>query len=613
MKTFFRVLRNIARVIDAGLRVIQILLLLVILAVVAGQFSSPPPIVPQSAALVLQPAGVLVDELSGDPLQRALAMAQGISISETLLADLLAAVELAAEDDRIRALVLDLRQMRGAGLSKLQELATQIERFKESGKPVYAFADSFGRDQYFLAAHADEVVLHPMGDILIDGYSAYIPYYKSALDKIYVDYNTWTVGEFKSLFEPETRDDMSPADREARLNYLTVLWDLYQQDVEAVRGLEAGSLQRYADEFSGLLAAAGGDAADLALGFGLVDAAEPPDVFSGRIRELVGSAEDEPDGFFSIGHADYLAAARARPPARQENRLAVIVAAGTIQAGFRPPGTVGADTLVQRIRTARNDDAVRALVLRIDSPGGSSFASELIRRELELFGDTGRPIVVSMGSVAASGGYWIAMNADEIWASPSSLTGSIGVGAAAPAVDRALEQLGINIDGVGTTELSGQMDMLQGIGDDIADYYQLSVEQIYEDFVTMIAEFRDQDVDEVYAAAEGRVWTGLQAEELGLVDRLGNLDDAIESAAELAGLVPGEFSIDRYRSQSGWADRLLLGTISLASPALKAIGMEPIVPKPLRQLLDAATEPLVFLERFDDPRNTYVYCFCDIR
>jgi len=609
----FRVLKGIARWVDRVRRFLHLILMLFLLLLVSALLAPPRPVVPARAALVVSPQGVLVEELSGDPFERALALAQGLGFRETLLADLIEAIDMAAGDDRIRALVLDLDGLTGSGLSKLQELAVEIERFRDSGKPVYAVGSIYQRDQYYLAAHADEIFLHPMGLVLIDGYSTFMPYYKSALDKLYIDYNTWTAGEYKSLFEAQTRDDMSPADREARSAYLSALWQSYQRDVEAARGLEADSLQRYADQFEPLLSDAGGDAAELAVTLDLVDETLYSDEIAARIRDVVDAASDSDSGYSGIDHRDYLAAIRAvHLPEIESRKIGLIVASGEILDGVQAPGTVGAESITQRIRAAREDEAIRALVLRIDSPGGSAMASERILRELDLFRETGRPLVVSMGSVAASGGYWIAMGADEIWASESSLTGSIGVGSAVVTFDRALAQLGVSIDGIGTTELAGQMDPMRGLGDDIAAYLQLSVEQTYETFVTHIAERRAMDVADVYASAEGRVWIGSEAQRRGLVDRLGGLEQAIESAAGLADLAPGSYAVDKLEPELGWAETFALQMVRVAAPVLPAVGIEPVLPAALERLIDAAAEPLRYLERFNDPRGIYALCFCDV-
>jgi protease-4 len=609
-----RFCKGFARWVDRFRRFLHLLFLLFVLSLVATIFSVPQPVVPASAALVLDPAGTIVDQLSGDPIQRALAIAQGVDFSETLLADLIEAVHQAEGDRRIKALVLSLDGLRGAGLSKLMELGAAIEAFKASGKPIYAIGSGFDRNQYFLAAYADEILMHPMGLVLIDGYSSYIPYYKSALEKVYVDYNAWTVGEFKSFVEPYTRDDMSEQDRESRGAYLNAMWDIYQREVERVRGLDTESLQRYADEFVPLLRGSDGDTAQLAVDFGLIDETLPFDEIRTRIRDVVGAAEESSDTYAAIGHRDYLTALRAVSfPDVASRKIGLIVASGTILDGMQPPGTIGGESLARLIRRAGEDPDIRALVLRIDSPGGSAFASELILRELEVFQQSGRPIVVSMGSVAASGGYWIAMNADEIWASPSTLTGSIGVGARAWTFDRTLAEIGINVDGVSTTRLAGQMDPMQGVGEDISEYIQLSIERTYEDFVSKVALHREREPADIEAAAQGRVWIGTEAQSLGLVDNLGGLDAAIESAAELAGLTPNSYSIDKLAPELGWAEQLALRLIKVGTPAIAGLGIETSLPPSLVRLLDVASEPLAFFESLNDPRGIYAYCFCDVR
>lgn len=610
---FMRGLGMIWRGLDRLRRLLHLILLLFVLMLVLALFAPRQPLVPASAALVLDPQGALVDQLSGDPLGRALALAQGLSFGETLLPDLIEALGMARDDRRIKALVLELDGLDGAGLSKLEELGEAIELFKESGKPVYAVGAAFDRNQYYLAAHADEIFMHPMGIVLIDGYSSYIPYYKSVLEKLYIDYNTWVAGDFKSGVEPYTREDMSPEDREARGDYLNAMWGYYQDGVVSARGLEAGSLQRYADEFVFLLRSADGDSGALAVDYGLVDEVLPYGRMRERIRDVVGPAEEGTEDYARISHRDYLTALRAvELPESSSRKIALITASGTILDGMQPSGTVGAESLGRLIRRAREDEAVRALVLRIDSPGGSAFASEVILSELMAFRETGRPVVVSMSSVAASGGYWIAMSADEIWAGRSTLTGSIGAYTVFPTIQRMLAEIGINVDGIGTTELAGQADPLQGVGEDISEYIQLSIERTYEDFVTKVAEHRERQAAEVEQAAQGRVWIGSDAQELGLVDRIGGLDDAIASAAELAGLAAGRYTVDRMQPELGWAERVALELLRVGTPLISTLGLESSLPESVTRLIDMATEPLAFVEALNDPRGIYAYCFCDV-
>jgi protease-4 len=609
---FGRVIGTAWTLIDGFRKLLHLFLLLGLFLIVVAALSRPGPRVPGAAALLIAPQGVLVDQLSGDPLDQALARAQGSALQETLLKDLLDAIRAAKDDERIKALVLQTDGMSGAGLSKLQELAEELAAFKESGKPVFAVGDGFTRDQYHLAAQADEILMHPMGFVLVDGYSRFQPYFKSAIDKLFIDFNVWTVGEYKSVVEPITRDDMSEEDREATVAYLDGLWSSYQADVAAARELPADAMQRYADGLADLLRGASGNTAQLALDFGLVDALVHRDGVREKIREAVGSSEDDETGFPAISHDAYLRAARVRAPASGDSRVGVVVLSGEIVDGSQPSGTIGGDSAARLIREAADDDDVKALVLRVDSPGGSAFASEVILREIEVFQQSGRPVVVSMGSVAASGGYWISMSADEIWASPSTLTGSIGVAGMLPTFQRTLGQLGVNIDGVGTTTLAGQSDVLQGLGEDIREILGQTVVETYEQFIGRVASHRGRSVDEIDSVARGRVWTGAAALERGLIDALGDLDDAIASAAELAGLEEGRYDVHYIQPPLGFAERLALGMVHVGAPAIRTVDFSP-VPREVEMLIESAREPLRALQTLNDPRHTYAHCFCDVQ
>jgi protease-4 len=570
--------------------------------------------VPGTAALVIAPEGALVDQLSGDPVERAIARARGTPIQETLLRDVLDALRAARDDDRIKVVVLQLDGMTGAGLSKLKEIADAVTAFKQSGKPVIAIGDGFSRDQYYLAAQADSVYMHPMGLVLVDGYSRYMPYYKSALDKLYIDYNVWTVGEYKSFVEPITRDDMSPQDEEASGAYLDALWSQYQADVTTARRLPGPALQRYADQIVTLLQDSGGDTARLAVDYGLVDELLTRDAMRERIRAAVGEGgvTDAADDYSGVSLQDYVAALRlAEVPAAASSRVAVVVAAGTILDGMQPSGAIGGDSLSELLRNVRADDGVKALVLRVDSGGGSAFASDVILRELQVFKDTNRPVVVSMGSVAASGGYWISMAANEIWASPATLTGSIGVGATIPTFPRTLDAVGVHVDGIGTTELSGAFDLTRPLGDNIKGLIAQSIQSTYTEFITKVAEHRSRPVEEIDAAAHGRVWVGSAALERGLVDRLGNLDDAIASAAELAGLEEGGYGIDYIEPQLTLAERVALALSAKALPLVEEAFGLPDWSRNVAKFVESALDPLAFAARFNDPRGVYAYCFCD--
>lgn len=600
-------------VLEGIRRLLSVLLTLFVAMLILIALAPEVPVIPESGALVIAPEGALVDQLTGDPLDQALARARGLPLQETLLRDLIDAIRRARDDQRIKVLVLELDGLGATGLSKLQELADEILAFKQSGKPVVAVADSYTRNQYYLAAHADDVYMNPMGYVYVDGYSRYLPYYREALENLRVDFHVWRVGAYKSFVEPITRDGMSPEDRASAGEYLGALWDAYQADVTAARGLPPDALQSYADNAVELLSGAEGDTGRLALTQQLVDELLPRDQMDERIRALIGS--EEGDGAYpQVGYADYLRSVRAiETGLGGGDEVAVIVASGTILDGVQPPGTVGGDSTAEMIRDVAENDDVKALVLKVDSPGGSAFASEVIRRELEVFQQSGRPLVVSMGSVAASGGYWISMSADEIWASPVTLTGSIGVGATLPTVPRTLDALGVHVDGLGTTDLAGQAQITRPLGADVDNLIGQSVEHSYNEFITKVAEYRERDVDEIDAVAQGRVWIGTRAQELDLVDRIGDVDDAIASAAELAGLAEGEYSVRYVERELGLAERLALKLVGTAGPLLRALRLQPELSPRVRQLMEIAAEPLKWVDSLNDPKNIYAYCFCDVR
>jgi protease-4 len=424
------------------------------------------------------------------------------------------------------------------------------------------------------------------------------------------------VGEYKSFVEPVTRDDMSAEDREATLAFLGGLWQAYQSDVAAARGLEAGALQRYADEIPELLRAAGGDTAQLALDYGLADAVMPRDGMRARIRELVGetAADVGAEGYTGIDFQTYLGTFDGDISVdRASGKVAILVASGTILDGAQPPGSIGGDSTAALIREVAADDDVKALVLRVDSGGGSAFASEIIRRELEVFRETGRPVVVSMGSVAASGGYWIAMAADEIWASPTTLTGSIGVGATLPTFQRSLEQLGVNFDGVGTTDLSEGFNIALPLEDDVRELIAQTVDSTYRQFIGMVAEERERSEAQIDQVARGRVWIGSEALNRDLVDRLGTLEDALDSAAQLAGLEEGSYEVEYVEPRLGVLDQLLFDLTARVWSKLGPVVSGPKLPDAVTQWIETAMEPLAFAERWNDPRGVYAYCFCDVR
>jgi protease-4 len=593
--------------LDGLRKVLHLVLLLLIFGVLAGLYSRPMPLVPARAALVIAPEGPLVEQLTGDSFERALAESLRRRPSETLLRDVVDAIEAAGEDSRITAIYLDLGGLGGASLPKLQEVGRALDAFRASGKPVIAYSDYYDQRQYYLAAHADEIYLDPQGVVYVDGYANYGLFLKDAIDRLAIDWNVFRVGEYKSAVETFTRNDMSPAEREESLVWLGTLWGTWKADVGAARGFEPERLQAYADGAAEALRAAGGNLAQMALDAGLVTALEGRYSVEERLVDLTGEDGTE-RSFVGVDHWSYLASTRPQRALsrRASDVVSVIVAAGEILPGEQPPGTVGSDTLAGQLRTALEDEAVKAVVLRIDSPGGSVFASEVIRREVAALREAGKPVVASMSGMAASGGYYIAMDADRIVASPATLTGSIGIFAMFPTFQRTLGKLGVSSDGVGTTALSGEFRGDRALGEAGRSILQQSIEFEYDQFIGRVAEGRGRTVEQVEAVAQGRVWAGAEAKDLGLVDELGGYRRAIEIAAELAAL-GSDYAVEFPEARIGLGEalglRIRASVAALAAPLLPELRL-PMVPAALSPLLEEARR----LERLADPRSLYAYC-----
>ena len=582
-RAFWAFLKGLWFALDGLRKVLHLVLLLFLFGALFAASQTQLPFIPGRAALVLSPQGYLVEQHSGDPLERALARAAGEDRPETRLRDLIDVVDHARDDDRIRALVLDLEGLEGAGLPMLQDLAQSIRWFRESGKKVYAHGQGFTQRQYFLAAQADEVYLDPMGYELLDGYAYYRTYFRGALDKLAVDINVFKVGSHKSAPEEWTRSDMSAEDREDARIWVGALWDSYKGDVAAARDLEPSLIQAYADEAAAGVRATGGDVAQYALARGLVDGLKTRAEFEQLIAEVAG--EDEDTGSYqAVDWQGYLNFVRSeeRLARHAGQSIAVVVASGEILDGEQSPGLVGGDTLAALLRDVRLDDDYAAVVLRIDSPGGSMMASEVIRREVAALRDAGKPVVASMGTVAASGGYYIAMDADHIIAAPTTITGSIGVFAVIPTFQRTLAKIGVTNDGFGTTRLAGQAELDRELGPEVRQILQASVEHAYRTFVNYVARARDRRPEEIEGLAQGKVWTGADARAAGIVDELGGVDEAIAEAARLADL-GDDFVVDWIEQQLSWRDAFALHLRSAAAwvvesitphrPALPGIGI----------------------------------------
>ena len=570
MRALIGLLKGLLYALDGLRKVLHLLLLLVIFGALLAVSHTTLPIVPRSAALVLAPQGRIAEERSGDPLERALAEAGGEDRRETRLRDLIDVVDHARDDKRIRALVLDLDELERAGLPALQDLARSIRWFRESGKKVYAYGQTFTQRQYYLAAHADEIYLDPFGFVLLDGYAYYRSYLRGTVDKLAVDVNVFKIGSHKSAPDTWTRSEMSSEERADAKIWVGALWDGYKADVGAARKLEPALIQAYADEAVAGIRATGGDLAQYARARGLVDGLKTREEFDKIVAEVAGE-DDDTGGFRSVDWQRYLSIVRSeRTLARGKDRnVGVIVASGEILDGEQPPGLVGGDTLATMLREAREDDDYAAIVLRIDSPGGSMLASEMIRREVEALSAAGKPVVASMGTVAASGGYYIAMDADRIMAAPTSVTGSIGVYAVIPTFQRTLEKLGVTNDGFGTTSLAGAAEFDRALGAEAKQILQASVEHAYRTFVDGVARARDRRPEEIESLAQGRVWIGADARAAGIVDELGGVDEAIAEAARLAGL-EDDYGVEWIERGLSWRDVIAMRLRSAAAWLVEA-------------------------------------------
>jgi protease IV len=610
MKFLTNLFKFLVRASDVLRKVLHLIVLLVIFGLIIGLLSPRIPIVPQQAALVLSPRGTVVEQLSGDPFQRAIAEAYGQGTAETLLRDLIDAVRAAQKDDRIKVLVLDLRDMAGGGIAKMEELSAAVREFKSSGKKVIAMGEGYDQSQYYLAANADEIYLDPQGIVLIEGYGYYRTFLKGAIDKLGVEVNIFRAGTFKTATEQFSRADMSDEDKQQSLAWLSSIWTQYQAAVTKARGLDSEAIAKYVDEFAPTMREHRGDAAAAALARGLITDIKSRHEVEETLKGLVGEDEEE-HTFQGISHWDYLSAVRS-PQVHRGDRLGVVVAAGEILDGEQPPGTIGSDSTVQLLRQARYEDAIKAVVLRIDSPGGSMLASEVIRREIDALRAAGKPVIASMSSMAASGGYYIAMDADEIWASPTTLTGSIGVWAVLPTFQQTLEKIGVTTDGIGTTELAGALNVGRALTPQAKDILQSSVEHAYQTFIGHVAAARKKPLDDVDAIAQGRVWAGNDAATHGLVDKLGSFRDALNTAAKRGGL--GEdYKIEYIETSLGWRQALAQQSQVLAARITRALVPEQSMLMSARKLWSPLEVELGRLARFSEPMQPYYYCACEGR
>ena len=608
-----RFFRGIWLAVDFARRFVFNLIFLLVVGLILFVWlsSDGPPRLAPDTALIVNIQGDVVEEYTVGAQEAALAEALGRDRFETRLRDVLSALDGAAKDPQITRVVLVLDDMDKAGLATLREMAAAVERVRGAGKPVVAWAESYSQPQYFLAAHADQVYMHPSGALLLRGIGGPRGYYKDLLDKVGVKVNTFQAGRYKSFGEPFTRSGPTPEAQEADAYLLNGLWSTWLADVERARKLKSGAVMEAINDLPQRLQGAGGDIAQLALKEKLVDGLLRRDEFRARIIEQGAPRSDQDAATFrQISLYPYLRYV-ARP--RTGNAVGVVVAQGEIVDGDARKGTVGARTTAELIQRAREDSAIKALVVRVDSPGGSAFASELIREQLDLTRKAGKPVVVSMGDVAASGGYWIAMGGDEVIADPATITGSIGVFALVPTFAGTMEKLGVNTAANGTTWIADATDLTRPLDKRLAQVVDLGVGHTYQEFLGVVSANRKSTPEQVNEVAQGRVWTGAQAKERNLVDGLGGLSEALKAAARRAELPDGarvEYiepeprGLDRYLSlfmgQIGAALRDDFGWDSLARM------LSATLPRQTERQLN------LLLEARDHPTRVLAHCFCDL-
>jgi protease-4 len=597
------------RILEGIRKVLHLVLLLLIFGFVLAALHTSIPIVPRTAALVIAPQGELVEQISGDPVRRALGEASGGPAPETLLRDVTDAIAAAKADSRIKLIVLQLDELAPSGLSKLQEIGAALRDFRTSGKRVVALGDSFSQSQYYVAAQAGEVYLDPMGEVSVNGFAYYRMYYKEAIEKLNVDLNVFRAGTFKSYTDQFSRSDMAPSEREETSVWLEALWNAYTQDVTRARSLPPAAVNDFIAAQPTSLQAVSGDMAKMALQRGLVTALKTRRQIADELKGLVGEDSNN-HSFNAIGMPQYLAAIRAKHvlKSKSDAKVGIVVASGEIFDGHQSPGAIGGESTSNLLREARYDNAVKAVVLRVDSPGGSEFASEKILREVQALRKAGKPVVVSMSTYAASGGYYIAAAANQIFASPTTITGSIGVFSFIPTFQRTLEKLGVKVDGIGTTPLAGALRIDRALGPVTKQILQASVDHAYAQFLRRVADGRKKSVEEVDKIAQGRVWAGLDAQRVGLVDHLGGLKDATSAAAKLAELGT-DYDVEYIEPDLSLREELLM---QIRSQAVRLGQLAGIIPQrtDVERILDPLLDQARAIANLKDPRGLYSYCWC---
>ncbi len=589
--------------------VLNILFLIFLVVIVSAIMKSAPKPVSGSGPLLLAPSGRLVDQLSYEaPLN---ALTGNNKPNETLTIDLIDTIHHASVDDRVTGIILNLNDLMGGGISKIEEVGQAITHFKNTGKPVIAYSDSYDQQQYLLASYANTIHMHDMGNVAITGFGLYRNYFKTLIDKLGINVNVFRSGTFKDFVEPYIRTDMSAASREHNQEWITALWASYSNSIEQRRGLDEGSISQYVTNIGTLMAKHDGDVAALALDYQLVDSIGSKQTLIHTLGRQFGYAKDNTQMFHYISQFDYQQELAIKGLQAKGN-IGLIVAAGNIMDGDQPAGTIGGDSLSHLIRKARDNSAIKALMIRVDSGGGSAFASEVIRQEIEATRDSGKPVFISMGSVAASGGYWLATAADQIWATQSTITGSIGVFSIIPTFEQTLDKIGVNNDGFATSDVAGLFRLERKMTPQSQAVFQTSVDSIYRKFLKLSADSRKTTVDEIKKVAEGRVWLGTQAIGINLVDELGSLQDAIQALAAYAKIDdPAVIRIEKDLSPAEQIMRsLMMGANSILPKSFwtKSSGFSFFASA--QSLLDKEPMVRVLKEQMNNSSNPDIYALC---
>ena len=587
---------------------IFVVLLFISLSIIGGLFPSDDDPIEEGAILNLNIKGALVEELSQSDFERAFSQFSGESQTETLITDVIRVIRHAKDNEDISTLLISTDDFSGGSSTKLELIANEITEFKTSGKKVIAYStQGYGTAQYYLAAFADEVHLHDYTTVFIDGYRRVRTYYKSFFDKFLIDANVFKVGEYKAFVEPYFRDDMSDEAKGNVIEWITVLWDGYIDQVSEARGISNESLKYFIDNPGLAAKQSAGDFAKAAIEYGIIDQLSNRREFRDYLYSIApGEEEDEIN---IVGMNAYMNSVEMEPIFEEsESNVGVIIAKGSIVDGSAGPGSIAGDDFVKIIRKAYNDESVKALVLRVDSGGGSAYASEVIADELEKFKNSGRPIIASMGGVAASGGYYISTPADKILAERHTITGSIGVGGFLPTFERALEYIGINEDGVSTVDIT--TSVAESLTEKDKALLQMGTDLVYDKFIAKVADNRGVTKEEIDQIARGKVWIGSKALEIGLVDEIAGIDRAIELAAELAEIDEELLGVKRINRDSD-LDSFFAGMMAkITSSIIKITGLDFLYKK--NELLDGIEESLHELSMMNDPNGIYMKCFCEL-